>query len=153
MLGLDYFKAANDAYGREADNFVLGHISSLIKKSVRRLDMPCRYEGEEFTISLPNTTLRQEIRFANRLRLIIENPLVKTSDALLGVEASFGVEVYVKGDELTEKAYVEKVAKNCHSTFEDEDKGGSVTKNFHAESTSSNVSQVLSLTPNPILFF
>lgn len=111
MLDLDYFKAANDAYGREADNFVLGHISSLIKKSVRRLDMPCRYEGEEFTISLPNTTLRQEIRFANRLCLIIENPPAKTSDALLGVEASFGVEVYVKGDELTEKEYVEKVAK------------------------------------------
>jgi diguanylate cyclase (GGDEF)-like protein len=111
MLDLDYFKAANDAYGREADNFVLGYISSLIKKSVRRLDIPCRYEGEEFTIILPNTTLRQEIRFANRLRLIIENPPAKTSDALLRVEASFGVEVYVKGDELTEKAYVEKVAK------------------------------------------
>ena len=73
--------------------------------------MPCRYEGEEFTITLPNTTLKQGIRFANRLRLTIENPAAKTSDALLGVEASFGVEVYVKGDELTEKAYVEKVAK------------------------------------------
>ena len=93
MLDLDHFQAVNDAYGHEADNFVLGHISSLIKKSVRRLDIPCRYEGEEFTIILPNTTLRQGIRFANRLRLIIENPPAKTSDALLGIEASLGVEV------------------------------------------------------------
>ena len=93
--------------------------------------MPCRYEGEEFTISLPNTTLRQEIRFANRLRLIIENPLVKTSDALLGIEASFGLDVYMKGEELTGKEYVEEVDsflyltkkegrnKVCHSTFSD----------------------------------
>ena len=111
MLDLDHFKAFNDAYGHEAGNFVLGHISILIKKSVRRLDIPCRYEGEEFTIILPDTTLKQGIRFANRLRLIIENPPAKISDALLGIEASFGVEVYVKGDELTEKKYVEKVAK------------------------------------------
>ena len=104
MLDLDHFQAVNDAYGHEADNFVLGHISSLIKKSVRRLDIPGRYEGEEFTIILPNTTLRQGIR------LIIENPLARTSDALLGIEASLGVEVYVKGDELIEKEYVEKIA-------------------------------------------
>ena len=104
MLDLDHFQAVNDTYGHEADNFVLGHISSLIKKSVRRLDIPGRYEGEEFTIILPNTTLRQGIR------LIIENPLARTSDALLGIEASLGVEVYVKGDELIEKEYVEKIA-------------------------------------------
>ena len=152
MLDLDHFKAFNDAYGHEAGNFVLGHISSLIKKSVRRLDIPCRYGGEEFTIILPDTTLRQGVRFANRLRLIIENSPAKTSDALLGIEASFGVDAYVKGDELTEKEYVERVDsflylakkegrnKVCHSTFEGDDKGGSVTKKLHAESTSPNLS-------------
>jgi GGDEF domain-containing protein len=72
--------------------------------------MPCRYESEAFTIILPDTALKQGIRFANRLRLIIEKPPAKTSDALLGIEVSFEVEVYKKGDELTEKEYVEKVA-------------------------------------------
>ena len=152
MLDLDYFKAVNDAYGREADNFVLGHISSLIKKSVRRLDIPCRYGGEEFIIILPDTTLRQGVRFANRLRLIIENSPAKTSDALLGIEASFGVDAYVKGDELTEKEYVERVdsflylAKQegrnrvCHSILSDEDKSGSVSKKLKAEGTSPTAS-------------
>ena len=58
MLGLDHFKAVNDAYGHEAGNVVLGYIFGLIKKTVRRLDIPCRYGGKEFTIILPDTTLR-----------------------------------------------------------------------------------------------
>lgn len=109
MLDLDHFKAINDAYGHESGNVVLSHVSSLIKKTVRRLDIPCRYGGEEFTIILPDTTLRQGVRFANRLRLIIENTPTKVSDARIGIEASFGVDVYQKGDQLTEKEYVEKV--------------------------------------------
>ena len=109
MLDLDHFKSINDAYGHEAGNMVLGHVSGLIRKTVRRLDIPCRYGGEEFTIILPDTSLRQGVRFANRLRLIIENSPAKTSDALLGIEASFGVDVYMKGDQLTEKEFVEKV--------------------------------------------
>ena len=148
MLDLDHFKAVNDAYGHEAGNAVLRHISSLIKKTVRRLDIPCRYGGEEFTIILPDTTLRQGVRFANRLRLIIENSPAKTSDALLGIEASFGVDVYTKGDQLTEKEFIEKVdsylylAKQegrnrvCHSPFSDKDGSGSTSNELKTESSS-----------------
>ncbi len=148
MFDLDHFKAVNDAYGHEAGNVVLGHISNLIRKTVRRLDIPCRYGGEEFTIILPDTTLRQGVRFANRLRLIIENSPAKTSDALLGIEASFGVDVYTKGDQLTEKEFVEKVDsflylakqggrnKVCHSTFSGEENSDSALKKLKAESTS-----------------
>jgi len=152
MLDLDHFKAVNDAYGHEAGNVVLGHISNLIKKAVRRLDIPCRYGGEEFTIILPDTTLRQGVRFANRLRLIIENSPAKTSDALLGIEASFGVDVYTTGDELTEKEFIGKVDsflylakqegrnKVCHSTLSDDNKRGSVSKKLKTESASPNAS-------------
>jgi PleD family two-component response regulator len=45
MLDLDHFKEVNDVYGHEAGNIVLRHISSLIRKTVRRLDIPCRYGG------------------------------------------------------------------------------------------------------------
>lgn len=132
MLDLDHFKTINDAYGHEVGNVVLGHISTLIKKTVRRLDIPCRYGGEEFTIILPDTTLKQGVRFANRLRLIVENSPAKAPDALLGIEASFGVDVYTKGDQQTEKEFVQKVdsylylAKQegrnrvCHRPFSEE---------------------------------
>lgn len=91
MLDLDHLKTVKDAYGHKAGNAALAHISSLIKQSLRRLDIPCRYGGEELTIILPDTNLIQRVSFANRLRLIIENSPVKTSDLLLEIEASFGV--------------------------------------------------------------
>lgn len=109
MFDLDHFKDVNDVHGHEVGNIVLKHIAALVKKTVRRLDIPCRYGGEEFTIVLPDTTLRQGVRFANRLRLIIENSPVKASDSILGIEASFGVDVYSRGNTLAEKEFVEKV--------------------------------------------
>ena len=110
---------------------MLSHISSLISQTVRRLDIPCRYGGEEFTIILPDTSLEQGVRFANRLRLIIENSPLKTREALLGIEASFGVDVFIKGEELLEREFLERVdsflylAKQggrnrvCHSSTDD----------------------------------
>jgi len=109
MLDLDHFKDINDLHGHEVGNIVLGHVSHLIQKTVRRLDIPCRYGGEEFTIILPDTTLKQGVRFANRLRLIVENSPVDAGDSRLGIEASFGVDVYMRGDEASEKEFVGKV--------------------------------------------
>ncbi len=109
MPDLDHFKDINDLHGHEAGNIVLGHVSQIIQKTIRRLDIPCRYGGEEFTIILPDTTLKQGARFANRLRLIIENSPIDAGDSRLGVEASFGVDVYKRGDQSGEKEFVEKV--------------------------------------------
>ena len=109
MCDLDHFKEINDLHGHEVGNVVLNHVAGLIEKAIRRLDIPCRYGGEEFALILPDTTLQQGARFANRLRLIIGNSPIKAGDLLLGIEASFGVDVYSRGDQLTEKEFVEKV--------------------------------------------
>jgi len=136
MCDLDHFKDINDVHGHEVGNVVLKHIAGLIKKTIRRLDIPCRYGGEEFALILPDTKLRQGVRFANRLRLIIENSPVQAGDLYLGIEASFGVDIYSRGDQLTEKEFVEQVdsflytAKQegrnrvCHASFEKEEGKG-----------------------------
>lgn len=143
MCDLDHFKDINDVHGHEVGNIVLSHVAGLIKKTIRRLDIPCRYGGEEFALILPDTQLRQGVRFANRLRLIIENSPIEAGDLMLGIEASFGVDVYSRGDQLTEKEFVEKVdsylylAKQegrnrvCHAPFEGE--GGEETSNDKAD--------------------
>lgn len=109
MVDLDHFKSINDIHGHEIGNVVLSNVSSLIRKAIRRLDIPCRYGGEEFALILPSTTLRQGVDIANRLRLSIENATVKHSDLLLEIEASFGVAVYAPGDLLTEKEFIDRV--------------------------------------------
>ena len=109
MLDLDHFKSMNDKHGHEVGNIILTHVSRLIRKTIRRLDIPCRYGGEEFTIVLPDTNLQDGVNFANRLRLIIENSPVDAGDFNLGIEASFGVDEYSKGAQLTEKEFLEQV--------------------------------------------
>lgn len=109
MCDLDHFKNVNDLYGHETGNMVLSHVAHLIRNTVRRLDIPCRYGGEEFAIILPDTTLQHGVRFANRLRLLMEKTPMKTADATIRIEASFGVCVYQQGEELSEKEFIESV--------------------------------------------
>lgn len=109
MCDLDHFKAINDVHGHEVGNLVLSCVANLIRKTIRRLDIPCRYGGEEFAIILPDTTLRQGVRFANRLRLIIENSPVKYGEITLDIQASFGVDIYDRSEHPTEQEFVERV--------------------------------------------
>ncbi|MBM89229.1 MAG: GGDEF domain-containing protein [Gammaproteobacteria bacterium] len=131
MCDLDHFKSINDIYGHEVGNLVLSHIASLIQKAIRRLDIPCRYGGEEFAIILPDTALPQGVRLANRLRLIVGKALINAGDLVFGVEASFGVATYARGDCFNEKEFVDMadgylyMAKQqgrncvCHTPFDE----------------------------------
>ena len=109
MCDLDHFKSINDIHGHEVGNVVLTQISSLIRNTIRRLDIPCRYGGEEFALILPDTNLRQGVQFANRLRLIIEHSPISSGNLVLKIEASFGVHVYNYGDQSTEKEFIDQV--------------------------------------------
>ncbi|MEQ8954249.1 MAG: diguanylate cyclase, partial [Gammaproteobacteria bacterium] len=65
--------------------------------------------GEEFALILPDTTLEQGVRFADRLRKAIGNTTIKIGELKVKVKASFGVDVYENGDEVSEKGFVEQV--------------------------------------------
>jgi|TARA_B110000438_G_scaffold21947_1_gene19900 diguanylate cyclase (GGDEF)-like protein len=109
MCDLDHFKSINDIHGHEVGNVVLTQISSLIRNTIRRLDIPCRYGGEEFALILPDTNLRQGVHLANRLRFIIEHSPVSAGNLVLEIEASFGVHVYNHGDKSAEKEFIDRV--------------------------------------------
>jgi len=56
MLDLDHFKKFNDRYGHDAGDAVLEAVARVLKRSVRREDIVCRFGGEEFTIIMPGNT-------------------------------------------------------------------------------------------------
>lgn len=109
MLDIDFFKKVNDDWGHEIGNQALVHVTRQIVATVRKLDIPCRYGGEEFAIILPNTDLPASLPVANRIRQQIADSPLAVGDKQLRVTASLGVDCYLPGqlattDELVQRA-------------------------------------------------
>ena len=68
MLDIDYFKSINDSYGHDAGDDVLREFAIRIRKSIRGIDLACRYGGEEFVIVMPETDMAVAAMVAERLR-------------------------------------------------------------------------------------
>jgi diguanylate cyclase (GGDEF)-like protein len=94
MLDIDHFKKVNDQWGHENGNHALKHIADILRQSVRRLDIPCRYGGEEFVIILPDTSLSDSVPVARRIRRqIAASPLLLDAGELF-LTASLGIANY-----------------------------------------------------------
>jgi two-component system cell cycle response regulator len=68
VLDIDYFKAINDSHGHDAGDDVLRDFALRIKRSIRGIDLACRYGGEEFVIVMPETDMAVAAMVAERLR-------------------------------------------------------------------------------------
>lgn len=72
MLDIDNFKNYNDTLGHQAGDETLKDIAKIIKDTCRKIDYPCRYGGEEFSIILPKTAKQEANLIAQRLRQAVE---------------------------------------------------------------------------------
>ncbi|MDQ8726262.1 PleD family two-component system response regulator [Bradyrhizobium sp. LHD-71] len=68
VLDIDYFKSINDSYGHDAGDDVLREFAVRIRKSIRGIDLACRFGGEEFVIVMPETDMHVAGVVAERLR-------------------------------------------------------------------------------------
>jgi diguanylate cyclase (GGDEF)-like protein len=101
MIDFDNFKHVNDIYGHEFGNQVLRAAGTFYLKSIRKLDVPCRFGGEEFVIVLPGTDLREAVQLAERLRQGVEALPLQFEQHKVTVTVSTGVEVFRARDQLT----------------------------------------------------
>jgi len=68
VLDIDYFKSINDTHGHDAGDDVLREFALRIKRSIRGIDLACRYGGEEFVVIMPETDMAVGTMVAERLR-------------------------------------------------------------------------------------
>ncbi|MEX0695446.1 MAG: diguanylate cyclase [Rhodospirillales bacterium] len=90
MLDADHFKAVNDTYGHDAGDRVLKSLASVCERELRDVDVLGRFGGEEFTVTLPDTTIETALEAAERLRSALAEIRVLLDD---GQEISFTVSI------------------------------------------------------------
>jgi len=72
MVDIDQFKKLNDEFGHLLGDEVLRQVSSLFHQQLRKIDVVCRYGGEEFAILLTNTSARVALGVGEKLRRLVE---------------------------------------------------------------------------------
>src|SRR6476660_3611549 len=73
MADIDQFKKLNDEFGHLLGDEVLRQVSSLFHQQLRKIDVVCRYGGEEFAILLTQTNIEQAAVIAEKLRRSVES--------------------------------------------------------------------------------
>jgi diguanylate cyclase (GGDEF)-like protein len=131
MIDADDFKAFNDTRGHLAGNVALRRLASVMRRSLRDVDVAARYGGEEFAILLPSTPKLAALKVAEKLRQAIERARIGTEPGRTTrpITVSIGV-ASLPGDaqsasELVDRAdralYIAKsMGKNCVKPFSDE---------------------------------
>jgi diguanylate cyclase len=102
MMDVDDFKQVNDTYGHDAGDAVLRELAMLIRREVRQEDIAARYGGEEFCMLLPETSLEDATRAADRLRKIIAEHPMPADTGARRITVSVGVALLREEDRNTE---------------------------------------------------
>lgn len=94
IYDIDDFKKVNDSYGHLAGDEVLKMVSEVVKKSIRKTDVPCRYGGEELVIIFKDLSKEDACVISERIRKNIELTSTIWSGGNIFVTVSGGVSAY-----------------------------------------------------------
>lgn len=99
VIDVDHFKRFNDTYGHQTGDLVLKMVADVTKRTVRKIDVPCRFGGEEFMVILPATGEQGAWKLAERIReAIAELKVPVKGDKEVGVTVSIGVRTHRPAD-------------------------------------------------------
>jgi diguanylate cyclase (GGDEF)-like protein len=94
MYDIDDFKKVNDSFGHLAGDEVLKMVSDIVRKSIRKTDVACRYGGEEIIIIFKDLSKEDACVISERIRNNIEITSTLWSGGNIFVTVSGGVSAY-----------------------------------------------------------
>ena len=103
MIDIDDFKRFNDTRGHIQGDEALRRISDTLKENCRKIDILCRYGGEEFALILPANNKGASALLGERIRKSIENKRILRSKFTI----SIGIASYPE-DSANKKTLIEK---------------------------------------------
>jgi diguanylate cyclase (GGDEF)-like protein len=106
MLDIDHFKKVNDTYGHLQGDVVLQKVAAQLQKELRSYDCAARYGGEEFVAILPDSTLKEALFVADRIRQAVLGNRFHGSLAQLNLTASLGVACFPQDHTLSVDGFI-----------------------------------------------
>ncbi|HVY54133.1 MAG TPA: diguanylate cyclase [Thermodesulfobacteriota bacterium] len=94
LLDVDDLKKINDTYGHQAGDAVLSSIGTTLIESLRKVDIPARYGGDEFAVILPATNKQGSIAVAEKIRSRLKKVTLKSDSREVPVTFSIGIATY-----------------------------------------------------------
>jgi diguanylate cyclase (GGDEF)-like protein len=92
LCDIDHFKKVNDTFGHQCGDLVLKEFVHCIMSLIRSdMDWLARYGGEEFLLVLPETSVGNASRMAERLRKHLAKKTIEWKADTISITASFGV--------------------------------------------------------------
>jgi diguanylate cyclase (GGDEF)-like protein len=79
MIDVDWFKQINDTYGHLGGDEAIREIAQRIEAQIRASDTAARFGGDEFSLLLPDTTLADAGRLAERIRAAVSATPIEIS--------------------------------------------------------------------------
>jgi len=98
FFDIDFFKKVNDTYGHDVGDYVLESLADIVSSEIRSSDAFGRWGGEEFIIILPETSLKQAMNVAEKLRKTVEKEMFGSAKK---ITCSFGVTTVRDTDNIT----------------------------------------------------
>ena len=97
IFDIDRLKKLNSDLGNLAGDTVLQEVANLVQDNIRRTDILARWGGGEFVILAPGVDLEHGFKFAEKLRILIEQNNFSIDQNLT---CSFGISDYTPAEEL-----------------------------------------------------
>lgn len=99
LIDIDNFKTINDTQGHLVGDIVLREVSECLRQSLRAVDQPGRYGGDEFCVLLPCTKTQNAKEILEHLRQSVRNLHIESAPQLR-ITLSIGMAAY--GEEMAD---------------------------------------------------
>ena len=115
---IDNFGNFNNTYGHELGDKVLKTVSNTMLNAIRKTDLIGRWGGEEFLVILPAIDYDELEKNAEKIRMLVENSILRENGAELHITISLGATMIKKED------YLQSLVKRADELMYESKKSG-----------------------------